>query len=395
MLQQTRVAVVRKRFVEFMEHFPDIASLAEADEDRVLACWSGMGYYRRVRLLQAGARAVMREFGGVLPRTAAQLRTLPGIGDYTAAAVASIAFREPVAAVDGNVERVLLRLLGLAENRSGKALARLARVAQELMPRASERKSVNKKAKKDSPPADEFSAANAAGDHNQAMMELGATICLPRGPLCLECPVYDFCQTRGEHVTVPRDQPVCRTVAHLLALRKRGTATEVLLERRAADAALMPAMLELPALPLDAVEDREPVLRLRHSITNTSYYAMIFSESAVGSGSMWPAAQDEPDAEQAHETQSQNFETAIGTEIADSRHVDETEPRNEDEEVFVGTYTSSAHPLLDELVTAPSALTWVATSTLVLQPLTGLTRKALQRLGVMAVEAPRIGSLPS
>ncbi len=232
----------------------------------MLALWSGLGYYRRAHLLHRAAQFVQRELQGKLPRSAHGLRTLPGVGEYTAAAIASIAFGEPIAVLDGNVERVLLRVLGLAEDRSAKARNRLTRAAQALVPEPAKRKE----------------RSNPPGDHNQAMMELGATICLPRQPLCLECPVMNLCRTRGEHPTAARDKPQSRITAHLLTLRKRGTATEVLLLRRPPDAALMPKMLELPPLPLEAVEGREPVIRLRHAITNTNYYVQIFAESAPG-----------------------------------------------------------------------------------------------------------------
>ena len=112
MLQQTRVATVMDRYSEFLQRFPTIAALAAAPEEDVLALWSGLGYYRRARMLHRGAQFVERELGGVLPRSAVELRTLPGVGEYTAAAIASIAFGESVAVLDGNVERVLLRLLG-------------------------------------------------------------------------------------------------------------------------------------------------------------------------------------------------------------------------------------------------------------------------------------------
>src|ERR1700761_6104027 len=266
MLQQTRVATVIERYSEFLRRFPTLEALAEAKEEDVLALWSGLGYYRRAHLLHRAAQFVQREFAGKLPRTARGLRTLPGVGEYTAAAIASIAFGEPIAVLDGNVERVLLRVLGLAEDRSAKARARLTRAAQALVPEPGKRKE----------------RSNPPGDHNQAMMELGATICLPRQPLCLECPVMNLCRTRGEHATAARDKPQSRITAHLLSLRKRGTATEVLLLRRPPDAPLMPRMLELPPLPLEAVENREPVLRLRHSITNTNYYVQVFAESAPG-----------------------------------------------------------------------------------------------------------------
>ena len=134
MLQQTRVATVIERYREFLVRFPTLKALAEADEADVLALWSGLGYYRRARMLHRAAQFVKRELDGKLPRTTLELRALPGIGDYTAAAIGSIAFGESIAAVDGNVERVLLRVLGLAEDRSGKARAHLAAVAQRLVP---------------------------------------------------------------------------------------------------------------------------------------------------------------------------------------------------------------------------------------------------------------------
>ena len=112
MLQQTRVATVIDRYQEFLRRFPTIHDLAVAEEEDVLALWSGLGYYRRARMLHRGAQFVDREFGGKLPRSAVKLRTLPGVGEYTAAAIASIAFGESVAVLDGNVERVLLRVLG-------------------------------------------------------------------------------------------------------------------------------------------------------------------------------------------------------------------------------------------------------------------------------------------
>jgi len=172
---------------------------------------------------------------------------------------------------------------------------------------------------------------NAAGDHNQAMMELGATICLPRAPLCLNCPVYSMCRTRGEHVTPPRASQLSRPAAYLLSLRKRGTATEVLLQLRADDASLMPGMYELPPLPLDAVQGREPLLRLRHAITNTNYYVQVYA---------------------AHGPEDSGLRRAIPASNSD--------------------------------------LHWVLTNRLGSRPLTGLARKALQRLDVMAVNLPRL-----
>src|ERR1700744_599463 len=216
MLQQTRVAAIVDRYTEFLRRFPTLESLAEAKEEDVLALWSGLGYYRRAHLLHRAAQFVQRELHGKLPRSAHGLRTLPGVGEYTAAAIASIAFGESIAVLAGDVEGVLLRVLGLAEDRPAKARGRLTRAAQALIP----------------PPRKRKERSNPPGDHNQAMMELGATICLPRQPLCLECPVMNFCHTRGEHGTPKRKPQKSHVVAHLLALRKNGVSTEVLLERR-------------------------------------------------------------------------------------------------------------------------------------------------------------------
>jgi A/G-specific adenine glycosylase len=264
MLQQTRVATVIDRYGEFMLRFPTLHALAGAEESEVLALWSGLGYYRRARMLLRAAQFVQRELHGKLPQTAPGLRRLPGVGEYTSAAIASIAFGECVAVVDGNVERVLLRVLGLPEKRSSKANAELMSVAQALMPRTKR------------------SGTNPQGDHNEAMMELGATICLPRSPLCMQCPVFNLCKTRGQHDTPQRTPQRSQTVAHLLVVRKREATTEVLtevlLQRRAADVSQMPGMLELPVLPLKAVQGREPELRLRHSITNTNFRVQIYAD---------------------------------------------------------------------------------------------------------------------
>lgn len=314
MLQQTRVAAVIEHYERFIQRFPTMVALALAPEQAVMAAWSGLGYYRRALLMHRAAKFVTKELSGALPNTAAGLRTLPGIGEYTCAAIASIAFGESIAVVDGNVERVLLRLTGRAEENTAAARSFVLEHAAALVPR--------KRLEKNH---------NAAGDHNQAMMELGATICLPRAPLCLQCPVYAMCRTRGEHRTAPRTMQRSSQAAYLLSLRKNGTATEVLLEQRAPDASLMPGMFELPPLPQDAVQGREPLLRLRHSITNTNYYVQVFAASG---------------------------------------------PRD--------------RALRRAVVAAKDDLHWTRTSKLGGVPLTGLARKALQRLDVMEVQPLQI-----
>ena len=389
MLQQTRVATVIERYSEFLQRFPTIADLAAAPEDDVLALWSGLGYYRRARMLHRGAQFVVRELAGRLPTAAADLRTLPGVGEYTAAAVASIAFGESIAVLDGNVERVLLRLLGLPEEKSAAARAVLLRTANALVPPAAKRPG---------------GKANPPGDHNQAMMELGATICLPRGPLCLQCPVFAFCKTRGEHLTPARTPLRSRHVACLLATRKRGTTTEVLLERRAAEATLMPGMLELPPLPLAAVETREPVLRLRHSITNTNYYVEVYAEAAVGSGRVPVREDPEQDLRAEADEGTDSIEAAAqqlslrtreNARLWDVREdMEATEADRVENEVFDHPADSPApaRGLRAEIPAAEADLLWCGTMRLHGQPLTGLARKALQRLGLMPMVAVRVGS---
>lgn len=175
MLQQTRVEAMLPRYRAFVARFPDVGSLADADEDEVLAAWAGLGYYGRARALYRAARQLAAGGGGI-PQEAASLRKLPGIGDYTAAAVASIAFGEPVAAVDGNVRRVLSRLFAV-EGVRGRAQfeGRIRELADRLM---------------------EADGARQPGDWNQALMELGATVCVARTPRCGSCPVREFCWAR-------------------------------------------------------------------------------------------------------------------------------------------------------------------------------------------------------
>ena len=207
MLQQTRVAAVIEHYARFMQRFPGLPVLAEAGEYEVLALWSGLGYYRRARMLHRAAQFVTRELEGKLPSTAVELRALPGIGEYTSAAIASIGFGEPVACVDGNVERVLTRVRGWTER---TALgARIRKAAAELLD------------------------PGRPGDFNQAMMELGATVCLPRAPLCLQCPVVELCATRGEHPVAARKKMRSQKVAYAFLLRiAEPTAKEPAARRR-------------------------------------------------------------------------------------------------------------------------------------------------------------------
>ncbi len=259
MLQQTRVAVVVERYQAFMARFPTLHSLALAPEQEVLAAWSGLGYYRRARMMHKAARFVADHFQGNLPRTAAELRLLPGIGVYTAAAVASIAHGERVAVVDGNVERVLCRMEGWKAGSRAGGGAQLRRKIEAL--------------------AAELVSPQRPGDSNQALMELGATLCSPRNPQCRLCPIADDCKTQGEHQTAPRTPMLRREVAYALSVRSGRLAgqahREVLLEQRPADQSVMPGMWELPTLRSAAVPEKELRLTVRHAIMQVNYYVRI------------------------------------------------------------------------------------------------------------------------
>jgi A/G-specific adenine glycosylase len=241
MLQQTRVAAVTDHYRKFLRRFPTIEKLASARESSVLAAWSGLGYYRRARMLHTAAKKIVKELEGKVPGSAADLRVLPGIGRYTAAAIASIAFDQPVAVVDGNVERVLQRVQG--RNLAGEELWRSA---GELLNR------------------------RRPGDFNQAMMELGATTCLPRQPQCLLCPVSDLCATRGElHRPGNRSRQIKREISYALACRDGA----IFMVKRPKTATLMPGMWELPETSVNGTT--ASWLTLRHSITVTDYLVRV------------------------------------------------------------------------------------------------------------------------
>ncbi len=182
MLQQTRAETVIPYYRRFLRLFPDVRSLAESRETDLLKAWEGLGYYSRARNLRRAAGIIMDEYGGQLPASVEKLRSLPGIGDYTAGAIASIAFGIPAPAVDGNFERVYCRFFGIEEEMDAGARRRLSQTAEGLVP-------------KDRP-----------GVFANAMMELGATICLPRSPKCAECPLCGSCRgrQRGDPEALPR-----------------------------------------------------------------------------------------------------------------------------------------------------------------------------------------------
>jgi A/G-specific adenine glycosylase len=267
MLQQTRVTAVLDYYARFLGLFPTVAALAVAREPDVLAAWSGLGYYRRAKLMHKAAQVVVREHQGALPQTAAELRTLPGIGEYTSSAIASIAFGEPVAVVDGNVERVLLRIFPEDEKPATPA-------AQGKWLRSR---------------AGSLLDAQRPGDFNQSMMELGATVCLPQRPLCLQCPVQPFCTTRGEHQAPPPKKMRSQQIAYSLLRRNRAGAIQVLLQQRPQSASLMPGMWELPEVAMQEKDQERVEITLRHAITVTNYRVHVLSFSEQEAKCRWPA----------------------------------------------------------------------------------------------------------
>jgi A/G-specific adenine glycosylase len=174
MLQQTTVAAVIDYYHRFLRRFPTVESLARAKEEEVLALWSGLGYYSRARNLHRAAQKIVQDFQGMFPRDPEEIRSLPGIGRYTLGAVASIAFNLPLPLVDGNVARVYSRLLAFKGSpKDGAFQKKMWKLAET------------------------FLAPKSPGDFNQALMELGATVCTPQNPLCLLCPVGEFCKGRN------------------------------------------------------------------------------------------------------------------------------------------------------------------------------------------------------
>ncbi len=240
MLQQTTVKAVVPHFIEFLRRWPNVRALARAPREDVLAAWAGLGYYSRARNLHECAKAVVARHRGRFPADEEQLASLPGIGPYTAAAVAAIAFGQKATPVDGNVERVVARYRGV-ETPLPAAKPELRRLAAYLTPNT------------------------RAGDFAQAMMDLGATICTPRRPSCLMCPLSTDCvaHAKGLELQLPRraakpERPVRRTIA-FVALREDGA---VLLRRRH-EAGLLGGMMEVPSTAWnESTPDRDEAVRL-------------------------------------------------------------------------------------------------------------------------------------
>jgi A/G-specific adenine glycosylase len=251
MLQQTRIAAVIPYYERFLRRFPTVESLARARDTEVLKFWAGLGYYTRARNLHRAAKVIVREHAGKFPGTLDAALALPGVGRYTAAAILSIAYDIPLAALDGNVSRFLARLFALRgdihQPRQRKLLGELA---QNLLP------------------------PRAPGDWNQALMELGETICTPRSPRCSECPLARTCRARAlglaEKIPAPRNKPapVPMTIAVAVLRDARGR-TLLTKDSRQLDAALFSRLWQFPAVRITDHADPARLLarHLRDSLS--------------------------------------------------------------------------------------------------------------------------------
>ena len=270
MLQQTRVETALPYYQEFLNRFPTVEDLARAEIEEVLGAWSGLGYYRRARMLHGAARQISAR-GGRLPDNLDELRQMPGVGSYTAAAIGSIAFGIAEPAIDGNVERVISRYLGIdSDPKKGEGRRRVLAGAREMI---DERR---------------------PGDSNQALMELGATLCRPRRPQCEDCPLCAGCQARitGDPESLPVSGPRPRTIRVRRRVAVVQNGQRVLLFRRPESSGQLAGMWELPwvesvdGVPRQAqFEDRYPgewklgdsVGVVRHAITQRSFEIEVLS----------------------------------------------------------------------------------------------------------------------
>jgi A/G-specific adenine glycosylase len=268
MLQQTRMEVVLPYFDRFVARFPSLSILAAASEHDVMAVWSGLGYYRRARMLHAGAKDVIERFGGTIPTEVRELLTIPGIGRYTAGAIRSVAWNRHAPIVDGNVARIVSRIFAIDEPVASPALMRAAWLRAEQI----------------------AAACKTPREFNQGLMEIGALICKPRNPSCLICPVHDHCAARamGRVEAFPRAKekkpPRDLRIALYLVTDRRG---RVLMRRESGP--LMNAMYHLPhgdtsllaGRPLD-VEQGELLGSFKHTVTTRKIEFSVYRASLSG-----------------------------------------------------------------------------------------------------------------
>jgi A/G-specific adenine glycosylase len=252
MLQQTQVATVIDYYHRWLERFPTVESLAASDQEQVLELWAGLGYYRRARFLHESAQMLVEDYNGELPETFERLQELKGVGPYTAGAIASIAFGQPVPVVDGNVERVLSRLQVIEGDPKSTANQKVYwAMAEELVD------------------------PKRPGDFNQAMMELGATLCTPSSPSCMLCPVREHCH--GFRLGSPEDFPDVASrsrqkpvdVATCIVWRETDGVREYLTLRRPTDG-LLGGLWEFPSVQTDDAEADDPIRAYLNELDLTS-----------------------------------------------------------------------------------------------------------------------------
>ena len=288
MLQQTQVTTVLGYFARFLERFPDVAALAAGTEDEVFGLWSGLGYYSRARNMHRCAQEVVARFGGAFPHTAAELVTLPGIGRSTAAAIAAFCFGERVAILDGNVKRVLTRVLGFDGDMSSSAQERaLWDLATQLLPPDGQREAV--------------------AHYTQGLMDLGATVCLPRKPSCMICPVNASCV--GLRQGAPERYPVKtrklkRSAQSLWVLLARDAQGRVWLEKRPAKGIwaglhCLPVFDShealLAALPSGAAHEVQDLPPFVHVLTHKDLHlhpVLLQGVQPQGEGARWVETQE-------------------------------------------------------------------------------------------------------
>jgi A/G-specific adenine glycosylase len=268
MLQQTTVVVVRRYYTKFLRLWPNLTALAAAEVEQVFTAWAGLGYYRRARLLHNCAVQVVTQHGGRFPADEAALKQLPGIGDYTAAAIAAIAFGQSANVVDGNVERIMARLYVLAQPLP-QSKQQVRALAAALVP------------------------MRRGGDYAQALMDLGATVCTPRQPRCPECPWRQSCQAFAQGATAHypvKTKKITKPVRHATVFWLTNAKGQVWVRRRP-EAGLLPGMTEFPSTPWGEEEvnvaatkfnglKKQPQWRLlpgeiRHNFTHFTLYVKI------------------------------------------------------------------------------------------------------------------------
>ncbi|OGS48373.1 MAG: A/G-specific adenine glycosylase [Euryarchaeota archaeon RBG_16_68_13] len=285
LLQRTRVASGTPYYERFLARFPDVATLASASPDEVLKAWEGLGFYRRARNLHAAARTIASRHGGEVPRTAAGLATLPGVGPYTSGAVASIAFGERVPAVDGNAARVLARLFSIEDDvtrREGRE--RVFAAVRSLVP------------------------GERPGEFNQALMELGSTVCTPSSPSCDVCPLRTLCRARAEGLerSLPRAAPAKSATEARVAFALVESKGRVLLVRRPESGLLgglwcfpggEPSAGLAPLVRLQTglrVRIGEPISNVDHAFSHRRWKGRVYRGVATGGTLMAEARWAEP-----------------------------------------------------------------------------------------------------